>query len=200
MERKGKVTQGAVNAACEKLQAAGQTVTVNAVIDNTGGSFSTVGPMVKAWREEQAAQASAVLEMPDAVVLAMQKAAADIWDAASGLAGELVERTRQEAGEAIAKAKGELAEYTGEISRLENELEQARQQAAEQEKRLAEAQAHATELKTQNAALASRLNDRDKELDRLRADYAALQAELVAIAKEQAKKPVPRKKGAQEKP
>lgn len=200
MERKGKVTQSAVNAACEKLQAAGQAVTVNAVIDNTGGSFSTVGPMVKAWREEQAAQASAVLEMPEAVVLSMQKAAADIWDAASGLAGELVERTRQETGEAIAKAKVELAEYTGEVSRLENELEQARQQADEQEKRLAEVQAHATELKTQNAALESRLNDRDKELDRLRADYAALQAELVAIAKEQAKKPAPRKKGAQEKP
>ena len=155
--------------------------------------------MVKAWREEQAAQASAVLEMPDAVVLAMQKAAADIWAAASGLAGELVERTRQEAGEALAKAREELAEYTGEVTRLETELEQGRQQTAEQEKRLAEAQAQAGDLKTQNAALESRLNDRDRELDRQRSDYAALQAELVSIAKEQTKKPTPRKKSAQEK-
>ena len=200
MERKGKVTQSAVNAACEELEAAGKAITVSAVIEVTGGSFSTVGPMVKAWREEQAAQASAVLEMPEAVVLSMQKAAADIWDAASGLAGELVERARQEADEAIDKAKTELAEYTGEVTRLEAELEQARQQAAEQETRLAEVQAHATELKTQNAALESRLNDRDKELDRLRTEYAALQAELVAIAKEQAQKPAPRKKGAREKP
>ena len=194
MERKGKVTQGAVNAACEELEAAGKAVTVSAVIEIAGGSFSTVGPMVKAWREATAAQASAVLEMPDTVVLAMQKAAADIWDAASGLAGELVERARQEADEVIAKAQEELAEYTGEVARLENELEQARQQAVEQEKHLAEVQAQATELKTQNAALASRLNDRDKELDRLRKDYAALQAELVAIAKEKTQKPTPRKK------
>ncbi len=199
MERKGKVTQGAVNAVCEKLQAAGQNVTVNAVIDNIGGSFTTVGPMVKAWREEQAAQASAVLEMPDAVVLAMQKAAADVWAAASGLAGELVERTRQETGEALTKAKEELAEYSGEITRLETELDQFRQAVAEQEKRLAEAQAQAGDLKTQNAALESRLNDRDKELDRLRGDYAALQAELVAIAKEQTKKPAPRKKSTRAK-
>ena len=155
--------------------------------------------MVKAWREEQAAQASAVLEMPDAVVLAMQKAAADVWAAASGLAGELVERTRQETGEALTKAKEELAEYSGEITRLETELDQFRQAVAEQEKRLAEAQAQAGDLKTQNAALESRLNDRDKELDRLRGDYAALQAELVAIAKEQTKKPAPRKKSTRAK-
>ena len=82
MERKGKVIQSAVNAACEELEAAGKAVTVSAVIEVTGGSFSTVGPMVKVWREEQAAQASAVLEMPDAVALAMQKAAADISNGA----------------------------------------------------------------------------------------------------------------------
>ena len=199
MERKGKVTQGAVNTVCEKLQAAGQNVTVNAVIDTIGGSFSTVGPMVKTWREDQVDQASAVLEMPDAVVLAMQKAAADVWAAASGLAGELVERTRQETGEALAKAKEELAEYSGEVTHLETELDQFRHAVAEQEKRLADAQAQANDLKTQNAALESRLNDRDKELDRLRSDYAALQAELVSIAKEQTKKPTPRKKSTRAK-
>ncbi|WP_221901620.1 DNA-binding protein [Bathymodiolus platifrons methanotrophic gill symbiont] len=54
MERKSKVTQAAVNAACDQLQADNKNVTVNAVISITGGSFSTVGSMVKAWKEEQA--------------------------------------------------------------------------------------------------------------------------------------------------
>ena len=183
MERKGKVTQAAVNAACDELMQAGKNVTVNAVINITGGSFSTVGTMVKAWKEEQAAQVAPVIEMPETVTQAMQKATTEIWGAASTLAGETVERVRKEAGEAIAKAKEELAEYTGEVSRLENELEQAHKQAAEKEKALSEALAQASDLKTQNAALETRLSDRDSELERLRADYEKLQTELIEIAK-----------------
>ncbi|PSJ15713.1 hypothetical protein C7H79_17420, partial [Nitrosomonas supralitoralis] len=55
MERKTKVTQDAVNAACDDLIKSGKNVTVNAVIAMTGGSFSTVGVMVKHWKTEQAA-------------------------------------------------------------------------------------------------------------------------------------------------
>ena len=194
MERKGKVTQAAVNAACEQLEKAGQNVTVNAVIGITGGSFSTVGGMVKAWKEEQAAQATTVIDMPESVTTAMQRAAAEIWGAASALAGEEVERIRKEAGETIAKAREELAEYTGEVSRLENELDQAQKQAAEKEKALEKAQGEVSELKSRSAALETRLADRDSELERLRADYAKLQAELVAIAKEKTARKAPDKK------
>ena len=194
MERKGKVTQGAVNAACEELVQAEKNVTVNAVINKTGGSFSTVGAMVKTWKEEQKAQAAPLIEMPESVTQAMRKATADIWGAASALAGETVERIRTEAGEAIGKAKEELAEYTGEVSRLENELEQTHKHAAETEKTLAEAQGLASDLKTKNAALETRLSDRDSELERLREDYAKLQAELIAIAKEKTAKRAPAKK------
>jgi hypothetical protein len=38
-------------------------VTVNAVISITGGYFSTVGDMVKLWREEQAAHSAPLLQM-----------------------------------------------------------------------------------------------------------------------------------------
>ena len=44
MERKSKVTQSAVNAACEQLQADNKNVTVNAVISITHWSFSTAQP------------------------------------------------------------------------------------------------------------------------------------------------------------
>jgi Mrp family chromosome partitioning ATPase len=67
MERKSKVTQSTVNAACEQLQADSKNVTVNAIISITGGSFSTVGDMVKLWREEQAAHSAPLLQMPDSV-------------------------------------------------------------------------------------------------------------------------------------
>ncbi|WP_221898291.1 DNA-binding protein [Bathymodiolus japonicus methanotrophic gill symbiont] len=58
MERKSKVTQAAVNATCNHVQDENKNVTVNAVIGVIGGSFSTVGDMVKLWRDEQAAHSA----------------------------------------------------------------------------------------------------------------------------------------------
>ncbi|TXL03033.1 hypothetical protein BMR08_17555 [Methylococcaceae bacterium CS2] len=125
MERKSKVTQSAVNAACNHLQDENKNVAVNAVIGTIGGSFSTVGDMVKLWRKEQVAHSAPLLQMPDSVNRAMNKAAFDIWAVASTLAGESVERIPHESGEALTKAKAELSEYVGEVSRLERFLEQA---------------------------------------------------------------------------
>ena len=161
----------------------GKNITVNAVITITGGSFSTIGTMVKVWKEEQAARVEPVAEMPETVTRAMQKATADIWDAASRLAGEKIERIRKEAGETVSKAKGELAEYTGEVTRLESELEQARENTADTEKTLADTLAQVSQHATENAKLEALLVDRSNELERLRSDYEKLQTELIAIAK-----------------
>ncbi len=195
-ERKAKVTQEAVNAACVQLTEQGKNVTVNAVIAITGGSFSTVGGMVKAWKEEQAQQTAPMIQMPDTVTIAMQKAVADIWATASTLAGEEVERIQKEAGESITKAKADLSEYAGEVTRLESELETASDNLTSSQEKGAQAQASITELTAKNTALETRLGDRDDELKRLRADYEKLQAELIEIAKLQAKKEVKDAKGS----
>ena len=186
-ERKAKVTQDVVNAACVQLIEKDQNVTVNAVIAITGGSFSTVGGMVKTWREEQARQTAPMIQMPETVTTAMQKAVADIWAAASALAGEEVERIQKEAGESITKAKADLSEYAGEVSRLENELESANDKLGLSQEESTQTQATITELTAKNTALETRLGDRDDELKRLRADYERLQTELIEIAKSRAK-------------
>ena len=183
MERKSKVTQAAVNKACEQLQADSKNVTVNAVIGISGGSFSTVGDMVKLWKEEQAAHSAPLLQMPESVTAAMHKAAFDVWAVASGLAGETVERIQKEAGEAITKAKAELAEYVGEVSRLELELEQAKLQNDDLQKACDVERQKALEIKTETASMQTRLSERDNQLSSLKSDYSALQSELVEIAK-----------------
>lgn len=189
MERKSKVTQAAVNAACEQLQADKQNITMNAVIAICGGSFSTIGAMVKAWKEEQAAHVAPLLQMPDSVMNAMHKAALDVWGAASGLAGETVERIQNEAGEAITKAKAELAEYAGEVSRLERELEQANINALELQKKLDTALQENIKVTSEAAAYVAQIQDRDSQLFSLKADYAKLQGELVEIAKIRTERP-----------
>lgn len=187
MERKSKVTQAAVNAACEKLQAASKNVTVNAVIGITGGSFSTVGDMVKLWREEQAAHSAPLLQMPDSVTTAMHKAAFDIWAAASSLAGESVERIQHEAGEAITKAKAELAEYAGEVARLEGEQAQVLVKNIELQKNVDAAQEKTVKFTSEAAGYVAQLQEKDKQLISLKADFAKLQSELVEIAKGRAR-------------
>ena len=187
MERKAKVTQDAVNNACNELMESGKNVSVNAIIAITGGSFSTVGAMVKNWKAEQAIKTAPAIEMPETVKTAMQKAVAIIWDTASSLAGDEIDRIRKEAGESMDKAKIELSEYVGEITRLEKELEQSQNITAETGKRLSTAMTQISELTTQKIALETRLSDRDSELERIRADYKKLQTELITIAKTKAK-------------
>jgi len=117
----------------------------------------------------------------------MHKAVTVIWDAASSLASDEIDRIRKEAVEGIDKAKIELSEYVGEITRLEKELEQSQNITAETGKRLSTAMTQISELATQKTALETRLSDRDNELDRMRADYKKLQTELITIAKTKAK-------------
>jgi len=186
MERKAKVTQEAVDAVCNQLHNDNKAITVNAVIATTGGSFSTVGPMVKVWKDEQAKQSAPLLEMPDGMTAIMHKAVAEVWAVASSISGETIERAQAEANEAIKAAKNELQEYTGEVSRLENELEQTHKAITETQTRLDDALGQVSGLTTERTALETRLNDRDAELERLRGDYDKLQAELIDIAKKQA--------------
>ena len=183
MERKAKITQEAVNDACIKLSENGKNPTVNAVIGLIGGSFSTVGIMLKSWKEQQTAQSIAIIEMPETVTEAVKKAAADIWGAASQLASEMIERIEKETGEVVNKALDELAEYTGEVTRLENELEQAEKQVAQQEEKTNKTQQQLSKLTAENTALETRLSDRDSELVELKENYKALQKEMIEIAK-----------------
>lgn len=148
-----------------------------------GGSFSTVGNMVKHWREEQIAQAAPLLQMPESVTNAMHKAASEVWIAASSLAEETVKRIQNEAGEAITKAKTELTEYASEVARLERELEQANIKAEELQKSVDAVQEDVVKITTENAAYGAQLTEKDSQLLDLKTDYAKLQSELVEIAK-----------------
>lgn len=183
MDRKSKVTQEAVDTACQQQLKDGKNVTVKAIIDITGGSFSTVGVMVKQWRKVQEEKDNPVIEMPEGVSQAMKKATFSIWKATSTLANEKITQIQKKTDITVNHAKAELSEYVNEVSRIENELEQANQTRSETEKSLIDLQKECADLKTQNAVLESRLKDQENQLERLRTDYHHLQSELISIAK-----------------
>lgn len=85
--------------------------------------------------------------------------------------------------QAITKAKAELSEYAGEVSRLENELEQANIKAVELQKNVDAAQEKAVKVTAENAGYVAQITEKDSQLISLKTDYAKLQGELVEIAK-----------------
>lgn len=183
-KRKDAITQEQVNEACNDLIANGERIKKTAVRDRVGGSFTTIGRMVDVWEREHGAQAQTpVLHMPEAITAAMHKATSDIWQAASTLASESIERIQSDSEAAIEKAKGEVADYGAEVTRLEGELDTLHGQLKETQEQLHDSQAKLVELQTHSTALQGRLDDKDKIIEQMREDYATLQKELIAIAK-----------------
>jgi predicted RNase H-like nuclease (RuvC/YqgF family) len=162
-----------------------------------GGSLSHISPVMREWREARKADVAAALEMPADLKKAIETSVGQVWTAASKLASITVDTVRQEAKAAITAATSERDEALGEVSRLETRISELQQSLAEQEKALQASQAAVDKERTQNAKLASdnaalvtRVDERDEqikglkaELKESRSDTKALQAELVEIAR-----------------
>lgn len=183
MERRDPVTQQTVNEACASITKEGKNVSVNAVIAAVGGSFTTVGKMVKVWRKEQAELKAVPIEIPDSISNEMKRASVRIWQTATELANAEVIKIKEEATTTERKIREELAEYESEVLRLEKELETANETKSHAENSIKETTHKLTAEKEKNIIITTQLGERDREIERLHNDHATLQAELVAIAK-----------------
>ena len=144
--------------------------------------------MVRRWKEEQAAIGAPLPEIPEELTTAMHRSVGELWAAATRIATREIEQAKTEAHEKISTAEHELAEYSSEITRLEAALEQANAAVAAAEQTLAKSREEISTLHAQQTTLSERLADRDAERDRLQADYATLQKELLALAQANNKK------------
>lgn len=108
---------------CDALKREGEPVTNDAVRRRLGGgSFITIAPLVRAWKEkEDQRYRISQFEIPDKVEEAAQLAAKEIWRAASEIASmELLELGRK-LSEAESQHQSSAKEYEVEILRLESE-------------------------------------------------------------------------------
>jgi chromosome segregation ATPase len=181
-QRRQPVSREAVFATAQAITNEGETLTMAAIRERIGGSFTTIGPLLKEWKRH-AAQTSAQPELPKPVLEVMRQATASIWETANQLAREQVVQLQTAAQETVASAQHEAQEYAAEIQRLEDQLEHTRNElktTIQTKERVFLDKAH---LERENATLAAQLTAKETALATLEARLDRLQGELVAIAK-----------------
>lgn len=200
------VTQHAVNEAAEALILEGSEPSILAVQSRIGGgSYSTVKRFLDVWKQERAEAATAAPDTPPEVQTKGQEFARVVWALASREAQREAQQAKDEAHAEVVAVRGELAEATTEIARLEGveseqsvTIEQQHAKLREVELSLAEAQTQARRVAELEKSLAeiraeldaSRKEATDKAVDagRLAGEAEALRAqvrELMAAIKPQ---------------
>lgn len=190
------VTQHAVAEIAEALVLEGLEPSIVAVQSRIGGgSYSTVKRFLDVWRQQKAEAATAAPDTPAEVQVKGQEFARAVWALASREAQREVQQAKDEASAEVAAVRGDLAEATTEIARLEGvESDQAatiEQQGArlrDAELALAEAQAQArrvpelekslAEIRAELDAARKESTDKAVEAGRLTGEAEALRAQV----------------------
>lgn len=181
MARNPTVTIEAVASAAEKISEAGGKVTLAAVRDAVGGgSFSTISPLLQAWRDAQDEREElAEVAVPEQVTTATQELAARVWKTAVEVARAGHDSLRRDLLDAQQRVEAIQAESAELVTILETERDEARMSAeAEVERREA--------LEAEQADLQRRLNVSDVECARL-GERIEAKTQAANLAAEQAR-------------
>lgn len=120
------LTEKEVFDACDAITADGGKVTQSDVRKITGGSFSTIGTMIKAWRDAQEERREiAVIQPPAEVKAAAEIFEATVWKAAIESAQAGQDAMRKELISMQESIKDERAESAQIIAELESERDNA---------------------------------------------------------------------------
>jgi len=182
MSQKSKVF-----AAANAISARGEPITQIAVrAEMGGGSFSTIGPLVKEWRIENPQIARAINDVDAEAPEAVQKIAAElvrrVWIEAQSAASVALETMRQDVEDLKAEAAAEIAETVEAMKVLEAERDDALIKAQEFENHWGAALSDLTgadtaleEAREQIVNEAARADLAERELKR--ADAAKIEAD-----------------------
>lgn len=188
MSRAEPVSQEAVFAAAEALAAKNIKPTLDAIRSEVGGSYNTLSPFLKAWRNQQTSQAAAVLDMPDAVLSHVKGVAGELWKVASDEAAKRTRTIEETAEQRAADAESEAAELALAVQRLETELATAQAATETKAKELEHVTQTLTRLKEEAARDHAQLEATRDMLGQSNTRNDQLQQELIALARDVAGK------------
>lgn len=192
MSRAEPVTQEAVFSAADALAAQNMKPTLETIRNEVGGSYNTLSPLLKAWRNQQSTQVAAVLDMPDAVLSHVKAMTGELWKVASAEASARTQSIEEAAEQRARDAEEETGELSTAVSGLESELVAAHaalERATSEKEVLAATLATRTEEATRATAELAAIRDM---LEKSNTRNDQLQQELIALARDVAGK----KKGA----
>lgn len=182
-------TEEKIIEAATKLQEAGKKPTMEAVREAVGGgSFATISPVLRKWRESQEQRQVVTLEMPNDIKAIFEKSAIEVWRGLANITAERIAKTEAESAKQINAAQTERDEALTEIERLEgllstsiaqiNALTEKNQeltlQAQKQQITLDFAESKQIELKSELQQLKDDLRLRDGELGELRGELKTI--------------------------
>ncbi|MFA5119440.1 MAG: DNA-binding protein [Candidatus Omnitrophota bacterium] len=127
------ITKEQIIETAEALQAKGINPTMQAVRDamDGKGSFATISPVLRAWRDSKSQRATVALDMPGEAKAALERAGTDLWRIVTALATERLTKVQEEAETAVNGAQADRDEALAEIERLEAGIEQTDGELAE---------------------------------------------------------------------
>ena len=167
-----------VFAVCDQLKREGVKPTLERVRKALGkGSFSTIHPFFREWKEQQSTSEQPSLELPPEAMQAVTQAAGLIWKIASDKSRELTNSIKTEFETLLKEANAEKEEALKEIARLEQTTAKL---IADLEKSLKEHQSLILQVQKQQLAL----DACEKQNSELKADHKAYQEELKAAISE----------------
>lgn len=165
---------------CDRLAAQGVKPTLERVRNELGGgSFSTINPILKQWKEnKEAIEPATITDLPPEIAAIGQKAAMMIWKASNDQSNELIKAIKQEAEQHATQVNNERDEALGEINRLEAENERLSRRAEQQERELNELRVRAELAKELQAKADEVMSSLKIELETAKQEAATLKGML----------------------
>lgn len=98
--------------------------TQQAIIDQLGGSLTTIGKHVREWQESAKNQAKNLIEMPEQIREASMKIGGQWWSIAEKMMSESIKTAQESAAKSVQQANQNYQTYLEECERLEGISEQ----------------------------------------------------------------------------
>ena len=180
------ISREEIFAAADALVAAGERPTLEGIRQRTGGSYTTISPLLNEWKARHAAQAAPVREpIPQAVQDKLQEVGGEIWRIASDLANTRLAAEREALEKVRAEIEAERTEAVELADRLSGELEGLKAQVATLDASAASAQDEIAQLRLQLAQAREEAAGLRGRLEASQEQMTALLARLVPAQEEQ---------------
>ncbi|MDH5859240.1 DNA-binding protein [Lampropedia aestuarii] len=179
------ISKESIFAAADAMLEGGQRVTLEAVRQITGGSYTTISPALNEWKAKQAAAAMPLREAaPQSVVNRLNDLGTEIWAVAMELANSRLATEREALDKARQALEANRDEATALADKLSAQLEAMQGRLTVAEEASVAAQGQVKELEEALGSERVRVQTADARVEELRRELDRAQAGLLDASKE----------------